>query len=127
MKATWTNDRCSLCVRLPSRVKAALSKEAARRGTSVNDLAGSLLGERFGVEFVQSGLRLRHAACPHKPVLVLRLPRDLVEAVREHAFQRRSNLTHEVSVALAEALGVGIKIDGPRRTIPLGGGRRLIA
>jgi hypothetical protein len=116
-----------LCATLPARVKAALTREAERQGVSLNDLAGRLLGERFGVEFTESGRRPPNNASPHNLVMVFRLPEGLMEEIRAYAFEQRTNMGFEISVALAEALDVPVKIRPPQRTLPLGGGPRLIA
>src|SRR5436309_9329086 len=105
-----TNCVRGLCATLPWRVKAALTQEAERQGVSLNDLAGRLLGERFGVEFTESGRRPSTTASPHNLVMVFRLPEAMIEEIRAHAFARRTNMAFEISVALAEALGVRVKI-----------------
>src|SRR5947209_7341419 len=104
MKPAHTDRVGSLCATLPWRVKAALKREAERQEVSLNDLAGRLLGSRFGVEFTESGRRPPNTASPHNLVMVFRLPEALMEAIRAYAFERRTNMGFEISVALAEAL-----------------------
>ena len=126
MKPDDTDSVRGLCATLPWRVKAALTLEAERQGMSLNDLGGRLLGAHFGMDFTESGRRPPNTASPHNLVVVFRLPQPLVEEIRGYAFKRRTNMGFEISVALAEALGVQVNIRPPQRTMPLGGGRRLI-
>ena len=42
---------------MPSALKRALAREVSRRQGTMNDVAVSILAERFGVEFEPSGRR----------------------------------------------------------------------
>lgn len=115
-----------LYIWMPSSVKLALSERAAREGMSLNDCAGAVLARSFRVSFEASGRRPARAADPKKSGVVLRVPEEMLEAIRERAFRRRTNQSAEVVRALARALGVDIHVEA-RRRFPLGGGRRLAA
>ena len=117
----------TLYVWLPPDVKQAIGERAAQDGMSMNDLAGAVLARSFHVRFEASGRRPARTIDPEKSGIVLRIPEEMLEAIRERAFRRRTNQSAEVVRALARALGVDIQAVETRRRFPLGGGKRLAA
>lgn len=116
----------SLCVKFPRRIKQALMREAAARGESLNDAAGRLLGRHYRISFAGSGRPYRHSVSVDAVFVVLRLPWDLAEAIRADAYEQRTNQTHQVVLALAEALEVRLEDTAPKRRVPYGGGTRWL-
>ena len=72
--------------RAPSSFKAALVRETARRGLSLNDVAVGLVAANLGISYQPTG---RRSALPGaSPVILLRMPETLKEALEAEA--RRS-------------------------------------
>src|SRR5919108_4856563 len=76
--------RTSLLVRMPASLKRALAREVARRRGTMNDVAVSILAERFGVEFEPSGRRGGSTPGTSGAVL-LRVPPALKKALQDSA------------------------------------------
>ena len=47
----------TVLVRMPPALKTRLAEEVRRQDRALNDVAGEILGERFGVPFAPSGRR----------------------------------------------------------------------
>jgi myo-inositol-1-phosphate synthase len=94
----------SVIVRVPPGLKRRLAREVARGGTSMNDLAVGILGDRFGVEVEPSG---RRSAPPGTSgVLVLRMPDRLKERLQAEARSLDSTTNDLIVHTLSETLGV---------------------
>src|SRR5271154_455643 len=94
--------RSVVLVRMPPDLKRRLAGEVARRKTSLNDLAVSILASRFGVPFEPSGRR----GAPPRPAgdVLLRMPRELKTRLARRADERRKT-THDLIVeTLSEGL-----------------------
>ncbi|HXG75107.1 MAG TPA: inositol-3-phosphate synthase [Gaiellaceae bacterium] len=98
---------------MPSHLKGALVREAARRGANVNDVAASLLAEEFGVPYTPTGRR-RKVLAGSSPVLLLRVPQELKEEIRAEASRRDANANDVILAALAD--GLGVPTHGKERT-----------
>jgi myo-inositol-1-phosphate synthase len=93
---------------MPSHVKAALVRETARRGTSLNDVACGLVAEDLAVAYTPTG---RRSPLPGaSPVVLLRLPEHLKDELEAEASRSRRPINDVVITALADGLGV------PRQT-----------
>ena len=79
-------DATSLLVRLPSPLKRRLAREVGRRRVALNDVAGEILANRFGVAFRPSG-RKGHAP-GDAPTVLLRLPAELKQRIQAAARER---------------------------------------
>jgi myo-inositol-1-phosphate synthase len=90
---------------MPAALKAALVREAARRASNVNDVAAGILAEAFGVSYSPSGRR-RKVLAGSSPVLLLRVPQDLKDAIRAEAAATGDNANDLILAALADGLGV---------------------
>jgi myo-inositol-1-phosphate synthase len=90
---------------MPSSLKDALVREAARRGSNVNDVAAGILADAFGVSYVPSGRR-RKVLAGSSPVLLLRVPQELKDEIHAEASRRDTNANDVILAALAEGLGV---------------------
>ena len=108
-------------MRLPPALKDALVRETARRGTSLNDVAVSLLARAFGVTYRPSG-RSRAKRPGPSPVVLLRMPPELKDELQAEA-DRTQTHTNEVIV---RALANGLELPHPstRSRAPTGGGHR---
>ncbi|MGH3028059.1 MAG: hypothetical protein ACRDMW_05850, partial [Gaiellaceae bacterium] len=69
---------------MPSALKRALAREVSRRQGTMNDVAVSILAERFGVEFEPSGRRGGSTPGASGAVL-LRVPPPLKAALKDEA------------------------------------------
>jgi myo-inositol-1-phosphate synthase len=69
---------------MPAPLKRALAREVARRGETMNDVAVSILAERFGVPFQPSGRRGGSRPGASGDVL-LRVPPTLKKALQDEA------------------------------------------
>ena len=90
---------------MPAPLKAALVRETARRGSNVNDVAAGILAEDFGVAYEPTGRR-RKVLAGTSPVLLLRVPQELKDAIHAEASRRDSNANDVILAALAHGLGV---------------------
>jgi myo-inositol-1-phosphate synthase len=90
---------------MPGSLKRALVREVARRGSNLNDVAVSLLAERFGVAFTPSGRR-RKAIPGAAGAVVLRMPPELRRELKASARRRSLNVNDLVLLTLSEALAV---------------------
>src|SRR6187551_1227662 len=90
---------------MPAPLKGALVRETARRTSNVNDVAVGILADEFGVSFTPTGRR-RKVLAGSSPVLLLRVPQELKEAIHAEASRRGSNANDVILAALAEGLGV---------------------
>ncbi len=90
---------------MPAPLKGALVRETARRGANVNDVAASIVAEELGVPFIPSGRR-RKVLAGSSPVLLLRVPSALKDAIHAEATRTGTNANHVILAALANGLGV---------------------
>jgi myo-inositol-1-phosphate synthase len=89
---------------MPSSLKRALVRETARRGTSLNEVAVSILAETHGVPYSPSG---RRSPLPGaSPVVLLRVPAELKHELEAEARRTESTVNDVILRALAEALAV---------------------
>jgi myo-inositol-1-phosphate synthase len=95
----------SVIVRMPTALKRRLATEIVRGRRTMNDVAVGALAERFGVEFRQSG---RRGSPPGLTgVVVLRMPSELRDAIREHAARQEKTMNDVIVEALSARLGTG--------------------
>jgi myo-inositol-1-phosphate synthase len=105
---------------MPFSLKEALVREVARRGHSLNDVVTGMLADRFGVVFVPSN---RKSPLPGtSPVVLLRMPVDLKDAIQAEAARAGSNTNDVILAALSDELGVPFESNA-RRSVPFGSGR----
>ncbi len=90
---------------MPAHLKSALVREAARRGSNVNDVAAGILAERLGVPYEPSGRR-RQVLAGASPVVLLRVPRELKDEIHSLAARSGANVNDIILAALADELGV---------------------
>jgi myo-inositol-1-phosphate synthase len=90
---------------MPPHVKGALVREAARRGSNVNDVAAGILAERFGVRYEPSGRR-RKVLAGGSPVLLLRVPRELKDELHAAAARSGAHVNDLILTTLADDLGI---------------------
>jgi myo-inositol-1-phosphate synthase len=89
---------------MPTSLKRALVRETARRGTSLNEVALTILAETHGVPYEPSG---RRSPLPGaSPVVLLRVPAELKHELEAEARRAQSNVNDIILRALADALGV---------------------
>ena len=97
--------RTSILVRMPAPLKGALVREAARRGSNVNDVAAGILAESFDVSYRPSGRR-RKVLAGSSPVLLLRVPQELKDEIHAEASRRDTNANDVILAALTDGLGI---------------------
>jgi myo-inositol-1-phosphate synthase len=90
---------------MPAPLKEALVREAARRGSNVNDVAVGILADELGGSFTPSGRR-RKVLAGSSPVLLLRVPPELKDEIHAEASRRDTNANDVILAVLAEGLGV---------------------
>ena len=118
--AASTPHRKGVLVRAPFSLKEALVRETARRGVSLNDVTVGILAGAFGVDYVPTN---RKSPLPgSSPVILLRMPEELKDAIHAEAFRRGSNTNDVILASLSDELGVPFE-SNRRRTVPFGGGR----
>ncbi len=98
---------------MPSHLKNALVREAARREANVNDVAAGLLAEEFGVPYAPSGRR-RKVLAGASPVVLLRVPRELKDEIHREASATGAAANDVILAALAD--GLGVPTHGKERT-----------
>jgi myo-inositol-1-phosphate synthase len=92
-----------LLVRMPPKLKRRLAREVERRGATLNDVAVGALAQRFGVRFRPSGRR--GGSVPgESPSVLLRVPPELRERLREAAAERETSANAIVVQTLEDAL-----------------------
>ena len=82
---------------LPTLKQAPRRRGRAARSASLNDVAVAILASRFGVPFAPSGRRRRAAARP-SGVVLLRMPRELKDALAAEARASAGRNTHDLIV-----------------------------
>jgi myo-inositol-1-phosphate synthase len=88
-------------------LKGALVRETARKGASLNDVAVGLLADSFGHDYRPTG---RKSALPgSSPVILLRMPEELRDAIRAEATRAGIPFNDVVLRTLADGLGVPFK------------------
>ncbi len=116
--------RTAVLVRTPASLKAALVRESARRGVSLNDVSVGILAHRFGVEYAPTN---RKSPLPgSSPVVLLRMPEPLRAAIRAESHRSGANTNDVILAALSDELGVPFQSNrksNTRRSAPPGGGR----
>src|SRR5688500_3303412 len=95
--------RTSLLVRMPAPLKRALAREVARRRGTMNDVAVSILAERFRVPSEPCGRRAGATAGTSAAVL-LRVPPALKKALRDEASSSAGTTNQLVVDTLTEEL-----------------------
>src|SRR6476660_925476 len=90
---------------MPAPLKGALVRETARLTSNVNDVAVGILADEFGISYTPSGRR-RKVLAGSSPVLLLRVPQELKDAIHAEASRRDSNANDVILAALADGLGV---------------------
>jgi myo-inositol-1-phosphate synthase len=88
---------------MPSSLKRALAREVSRRRGTMNDVAVSILAERFGVEFEPSGRRGGSTPGASGAVL-LRVPPRLKAALKDEASSSAGTTNQLVVDTLTEEL-----------------------
>ncbi|MGL6279777.1 MAG: hypothetical protein ACRC50_09510, partial [Gaiella sp.] len=89
---------------MPTHLKAALVRETARRGVSLNDVACGLVADELAVDYAPTG---RRSPLPGaSPVVLLRLPEELKDELEAEATRRGQPINDVVVTALADGLGV---------------------
>jgi myo-inositol-1-phosphate synthase len=88
---------------MPGPLKRALAREVARRQGTMNDVAVSILAERFGVPFEPSGRRGGSTPGASGAVL-LRVPPELRTALKDEAASSGSTTNRLVVTTLQQAL-----------------------
>jgi myo-inositol-1-phosphate synthase len=79
-------------------------RESARRDASLNDVAVGLLADAFGIAYAPTG---RRSALPGgSPVILLRMPPALRDAIHAEAARRRAHVNDVIVAALADALEI---------------------
>jgi myo-inositol-1-phosphate synthase len=115
-----TIHRKGVLVRAPFSLKAALVRETARRGVSLNDVAVGMLARAFGVDHTPTN---RRSPLPGaSPVVLLRMPEELKTAIQAEAFRLGSNTNDVILATLSDELGIPFESNA-RRSVPFGGGR----
>ncbi len=74
-------------------------------GSNVNDVAVGILADAFGLPYSPTGRR-RKVLAGGSPVLLLRVPQELKDAIHAEASRRGSNANDVILAALADGLGV---------------------
>jgi myo-inositol-1-phosphate synthase len=90
---------------MPAPLKEALVRETARRASNVNDVAVGILADTFAVDYTPTSRR-RKVLAGSSPVLLLRVPQELKDAIRAEASRRDSNANDVILAALADGLGI---------------------
>ncbi len=117
-----TSLRKGVLARLSPALKDGLVRETARRGGSLNDAAVSLLADAFGVPYRPSG-RSRAALPGSSPVVLLRMPEALKEALQAEASRSATNVNDVIVRALADGLEIPHDQRIARRQTPFASGR----
>jgi myo-inositol-1-phosphate synthase len=97
-------ERTSVLVRMPAELKHRLAEEVAARGSSLNDVAVSILASRHAVPYLPTG-RKGHDPRSSGDVL-LRMPPELKQKLARRASERRRGTNDLIVETLAEALGL---------------------
>ncbi len=87
---------------MPADLKRRLTDEVIARGSNLNDVALEMLASQFGVHYEGSGRRSIPRA--ERGDVLLRLPRDLKERIRERAADTRRTTNELIVDTLSERL-----------------------
>jgi len=87
------------------------SQRTERSGTSLNNVVGEILGERYKLKFEPTN-RATFDQESDTRALYLRLPEDLMAKVRKEA--RRSSVRYVLLLAFAEHYCLTLEVDPPR-------------
>ena len=99
---------------MPDELKRRLAREVAERGSNLNDVAVGILASRFAVPFEPS----RRKGAPPKEAgdVLLRMPGELRDLLRQRAADRGRNTNDFINEILAEGLSASA---GGRSTRPM--------
>jgi myo-inositol-1-phosphate synthase len=100
---------------MPSALKGALVREAARQDSNVNDVAAGILAAAFDVAYTPSG-RSRKVLAGGSPVILLRVPPELKAEIESDAGRRETSANEVILTALADGLGIP---NGSKRKEPM--------
>ena len=90
---------------MPTPLKEALVREAARRGSNLNDVAAGMLASSFDIPYRPSGRR-RKVLAGGSPVLLLRVPAELKDEIHAEAARSGANANDVILAELADGLGL---------------------
>ncbi|HEV3407200.1 MAG TPA: inositol-3-phosphate synthase [Gaiellaceae bacterium] len=96
------SERLDVLVRMPADLKRLLTDEVIARGSNLNDVALEILAAQFGVQYEGSGRRSVPRTA--KGDVLLRLPRDLKERIRERAADTRRTTNDLIVETLSRRL-----------------------
>jgi hypothetical protein len=114
----------AVLVHMPFALKAAVTREARRRGKSINDLVVGVLAKEYGLN-VKPSNRSGQRALARNSAVVVRMPSAMKRAVQLEAIDAGTNMTDVIQRKLATALGVTLRT-APVSRSPFGGGRRRV-
>jgi myo-inositol-1-phosphate synthase len=95
-------ERLDVLVRMPADLKRRLTDEVIARESNLNDVALEILAAQFGVQYEGSGRR--SVPRTEKGDVLLRLPRDLKERIRERAADTRRTTNELIVETLSRRL-----------------------
>ena len=88
------------------------SQRTERSGTSLNNVVGEILAERYKLEFEPTN-RATFDQAPETRALYLRLPEDLMAKVRREA--RKSSVRYVLLQAFADHYALDLAVEPPKR------------
>jgi myo-inositol-1-phosphate synthase len=97
-------ERLDVLVRMPAELKRRLTDEVIERGSNLNDVALEILASQFGLHYEGSGRRSVPRTA--KGDVLLRLPRDLKERIRERAVDTRRTANELIVETISERLEI---------------------
>ena len=93
-----------MLVRMPAELKRRLADEVAERGSNLNDVAVEILAARFGVPYEPTGRKGSPRGSGRE--VLLRMPKQLKERLRERATDRRRTTNDLIVDTLGDGLGL---------------------
>jgi hypothetical protein len=121
---TAVDDREPILIRMPPKLKQAIVREVEARDVNMNHLITQALADYY-LEPYDPYERPSRVPAENKLTVVVRVPYQLNERIRNDAFEKRSNKSDIVMRILVEAFNVDVDIPPPHRTAPIGGGHKV--
>lgn len=99
-----TNYRDKNVRNVPETVKRVVVSVAALHGTTMADLIGTLLGEKYGVVYYPTGRKSQRAS--NGDQFMLSLPPEIIDGITKEARERRITESSVVLSAIADKFGL---------------------
>lgn len=116
-----SDERRSVLITVPKKMKRELVRRARARGVSLNDVIVGTLANAYGTRFEAIGRKT--TAGTESRHIVVRMDAALKKAIQIDAVMNEGNMQSTIMSVLATRLSIDATMRTPSRRSPFGGGR----